>query len=48
MSNAINKRIAKKTRGQVSVTMVKESLSRAYDELHSGQAKHNARELFKK
>lgn len=28
--------------------MVKESLSRAYDELHSGQAKHNARELFKK
>lgn len=28
--------------------MVKDSLSRAFDELHSGQVKHNARDLFKK
>ena len=28
--------------------MVKDSLSRAFGELHSGQAKHNARDLFKK
>ena len=26
--------------------MVKESLTRAFDELHSGNAHHNARELF--
>ena len=26
--------------------MVKESLTRAFDELHSGKVHHNARELF--
>ena len=28
--------------------MLRDSLTQAFDELHSGQAKHNARELFKK
>lgn len=28
--------------------MVKESLTQAFDELHSGKAKHNARNLFLK
>jgi hypothetical protein len=28
--------------------MVKDSLTRAFDELHSGKAHHNARDLFKK
>lgn len=28
--------------------MVKDSMTRAFDELHSGQAKHDARKLFKK
>lgn len=28
--------------------MVKNSLTQAFDELHSGKAKHNARNLFKK
>ena len=28
--------------------MVKESLTRAFDELHSGKVHHNARDLFKK
>ena len=27
--------------------MVKDSMTRAFDELHSGQAKHDARKLFK-
>ena len=34
----------KKTEAQQQ--MVKESLTRAFDELHSGQAKHDARKLF--
>ena len=28
--------------------MVKDSLTRAFDELHSGKIRHNARDLFKK
>ena len=28
--------------------MVKDSLTRAFDELHSGKVHHNVRELFKK
>lgn len=28
--------------------MVKDSLTRAFDELHSGKVHHNARDLFKK
>ena len=28
--------------------MVKDSLTRAFDELHSGKIHHNARDLFKK
>ena len=28
-------------------TMVKESLTRAFDELHTGKVHHNARKLFK-
>jgi hypothetical protein len=28
--------------------MVKESLTRVFDELHSGKVHHNARDLFKK
>ncbi len=28
--------------------MVRESLKRAFDELHSGKVRHNARDLFKK
>ena len=33
-----------KTKSQKA--MVRESLTRAFDELHSGNAHHNARELF--
>lgn len=29
-------------------TMVKDSLTRAFDELHSGKVHHNARQLFAK
>ena len=31
---------------QAQQTMVKHSLTKAFDELHSGQTKHNARALF--
>jgi len=36
----------KKTEAQQQ--MVKESLTRAFDELHSGKVNHDARNLFKK
>ena len=39
--------IAEQDKTKVQQTMVKESLTRAFHELHSGKVHHNARELFK-
>ena len=40
--------IADQDKTKVQQTMVKESLTRAFDELHSGEVHHDARNLFKK
>lgn len=47
---ALAKRLLEEEQSAIKAqkAMVKDSLSRAFDELHSGQAKHNARDLFKK
>ena len=36
------------TKAKAQQQMVKESLTRAFDELHSGKVHHDARNLFKK
>lgn len=36
------------TKTEKQQAMVKESLTRAFNELHAGKAHHNARKLFKK
>ena len=38
--------LAERNKSKVQKTMVKESLTRAFDELHSGKIKHDARKLF--
>jgi len=40
--------IAEQNKTKAQQTMVKDSLSRAFDELHSGKAHHDARKLFDK
>ncbi len=38
--------LAEQDKTKVQKTMVKESLTRAFDELHSGKVHHDARKLF--
>lgn len=40
--------IAEHDKTTVQKAMVKDSLTKAFDELHSGKARHDARNLFKK
>ena len=47
--NALTKRLlAEQDKTKVQKAMVKDSLTRAFDELHSGNVRHDARKLFKK
>ena len=47
--NALKQRILQEDKAtKAQQQMVKESLTRAFDELHSGKAHHDARNLFKK
>jgi len=43
----IERLIAEQDKTKVQQKIVKESLTRAFDELHAGKAHHNARDLFK-
>lgn len=43
----IERLIAEQDKTKVQQKIVKESLTRAFDELHAGKAHHNARNLFK-
>ena len=44
---ALTKRLlAEEEKTKAQQAMVKDSLTKAFDELHSGQAKHDARKLF--
>ena len=46
---ALTKRLlAEQDKTKVQKAMVKESLTRAFDELHAGKVHHDARKLFKK
>ena len=46
---ALTKRLlAEQDKTKTQQKMVKESLTRAYDELHAGKVHHDARKLFKK
>lgn len=52
-TKAVRKALAKRIleeeeAAKAQKAMVKQSLTTAFDELHSGQAKHNARALFSK
>ena len=38
--------LAEQDKTKVQKTMVRESLTRAFDELHSGKVNHDARKLF--
>ena len=40
--------IAEQDKTRIQQKMVKESLTKAFDELHSGKVHHDARSLFKK
>ncbi len=40
--------LAEQAQHNAQQQMVKNSMTRAFDELHSGQVKHDARKLFKK
>ena len=40
--------LAEQDKTKVQQQMVKESLTKAFDELHSGKVHHDARNLFKK
>ena len=44
----IERLIADQDKTKVQQTMVKDSLTRAFDELNSGKVHHDARNLFKK
>ena len=46
MLHFLEKRDDEQNKTKRQKAMVKESLTRAFDELHSGKAHHNARELF--
>ncbi len=45
---ALKLRILQEEKSAAQQQMVSDSLTRAFDELHSGQSKHDARKLFKK
>ena len=52
-TKAVRKALTKRLLAEQDITksqqkMVKESLTRAFDELNSGKVHHNARDLFKK
>lgn len=40
--------IAEQDKTKAQKAMVKESMTRAFDELHSGDVRHDARNMFKK
>jgi hypothetical protein len=40
--------LAEQDKTKAQQTMVKESLTRAFDELHAGKVRHDARKLFSK
>lgn len=40
--------IAERDKTKAQKAMVKESMTRAFDELHSGDVRHDARNMFKK
>lgn len=40
--------IAERDKTKAQKAMVKESITRAFDELHSGDVRHDARNMFKK
>jgi len=42
----IERLLAEQDKTKVQKTMVRESLTRAFDELHSGKVHHDARKLF--
>jgi hypothetical protein len=42
----VKRLIAEEERTKAQQAMVKKSLTKAFDELNSGQAKHDARKLF--
>ena len=45
--NALTERLlAEQDKSKVQKTMVRDSLTRAFDELHSGKVHHDARKLF--
>ena len=44
----IKRLLAEQDKTKVQKAMVKESLTRAFDELHAGKVHHDARKLFKK
>ena len=44
----IERMLAEQTKTKAQQTMVKESLTRAFDELHAGKVHHDARHLFSK
>ena len=44
----IERLLAEDQKTETQQQMVKESLTRAFDELHSGKVHHDARNLFKK
>lgn len=45
---ALAKRMLEEDAAKAQQKMVKESLTRAFEELHEGKAKHDARSLFNK
>ena len=47
MTDAENEILAEQDKTKVQKAMVKDSLTRAFDELHSGNVHHDARNLFK-
>jgi hypothetical protein len=44
----VERMLAEQSKTTAQQTMVKESLTRAFDELHSGKVHHDARHLFSK
>ncbi len=43
----VERMLAEQSKTTAQQTMVKESLTRAFDELHSGKVHHDARNIFK-
>jgi hypothetical protein len=46
MSFAVIPQLSQERQSKAQKTMVKESLTRAFNELHSGKINHDARKLF--